>query len=136
MYERGEGMTKDTAEAVRLYTLAASQGLPIAQFDLGYMYENGQGVPSNPGEAITIYEKAVVSVPTARTNLALLYSDGKSVPRDSVKAYMWGLLAVSAEFNRMMSEGPEHPDSRFGHALLRLERIAKGMSKGAKKEGR
>jgi len=136
MYERGEGVTKDTAEAVRLYTLAANQNLPVAQFDLAYMYENGYGVPADAGEVVILYEKAAISIPTARTNLAVLFSDGKSVPRDSIRAYMWGLLAVSAEFNRMMSKEPDHPDSRFGHSLLLLEKISKEMSKHAKKPGR
>ncbi len=136
MYERGEGVTKDAAEAARLYSLAADQGLSIAQFDLGYMYEKGYGVPADPERAIKLYEKAAIRVPTARTNLAVLYADGKSVPSDSLKAYMWGLLAVSAEFNRMMSEKPQDLDSRLGRALLLLERISKGMSKKVKNLGR
>jgi TPR repeat protein len=135
MYERGDGVTKDAAEAVRLYALAADQGLPIAQFDLAYMYENGSGVSADTERAVKLYEKAAIGVPTARFNLAVLYSDGKSVPRDSIKAYMWGVLAASAEFTRNMEE-PKNPDSRFGHALILLEKIAKGMSKNDKKEGR
>jgi TPR repeat protein len=135
MYEGGDGVTKDAAEAVRLYSLAADQGLHIAQFDLAYMYENGNGVIANTEQAIKLYEKAAWSVPTARFNLAVLYSDGKSVPRDSIKAYMWGVLAASGEFTRNMEE-PRNPDGGFGHALILIEKIANGMSRDAKKEGR
>jgi uncharacterized protein len=44
MFENGQGVAQDYAEAVRLYRLAAAQGHADAQFNLGDMFENGQGV--------------------------------------------------------------------------------------------
>ena len=44
MYANGHGVAQDYAEAVRLYRLAADQGLAGAQSNLGVMYANGQGV--------------------------------------------------------------------------------------------
>ena len=44
MYENGQGVPQDYAEAVRWYRLAADQGYATAQTNLGYMYDNGQGV--------------------------------------------------------------------------------------------
>jgi TPR repeat protein len=44
MYTSGLGVPVDQAEAVRLYRLAAEQGLANAQTNLGLMYANGWGV--------------------------------------------------------------------------------------------
>ena len=44
MYELGQGVLQDDAEAVRLYRLAAEQGDASAQINLGYMYAYGKGV--------------------------------------------------------------------------------------------
>ena len=38
MYDRGQGVPEDDAEAVRWYRLAAEQGLASAQLNLGVMY--------------------------------------------------------------------------------------------------
>ena len=43
-YANGQGVTKDYKEAVKWWRLAADQGNPTAQFNLGLMYDNGQGV--------------------------------------------------------------------------------------------
>jgi len=47
MYYNGQGVPQNYAEAVRLYRLAAEQGIADAQNNLGLMYYNGQGVPQN-----------------------------------------------------------------------------------------
>ncbi len=44
MYEKGEGVTQDYKEAVKLYRKAADQGNTDAQTNLGVMYGKGQGV--------------------------------------------------------------------------------------------
>jgi uncharacterized protein len=44
MYERGNGVIQDYAEAVKWYRLAAEQGYAGAQNNLGVMYEFGDGV--------------------------------------------------------------------------------------------
>ena len=44
MYDIGEGVAEDDAEAVRWYRLAADQGHANAQYNLGLMYANGRGV--------------------------------------------------------------------------------------------
>ena len=41
MYDNGEGVPQDYAEAVRWYRLAAEQGNAFAQVNLGVMYANG-----------------------------------------------------------------------------------------------
>ena len=44
MYDHGEGVIEDDAEAARWYRMAAEQGHASAQFNLGLMYDNGLGV--------------------------------------------------------------------------------------------
>ena len=44
MYDNGEGVTQDYAEAVKWYRKAAEQGVADAQQNLGYKYDMGQGV--------------------------------------------------------------------------------------------
>jgi TPR repeat protein len=47
MYARGEGVSKDNAEAVKWYQKAADQGSATAQYSLGSAYHKGEGVPKN-----------------------------------------------------------------------------------------
>jgi uncharacterized protein len=44
MYELGEGVAEDDAEAFKWFSLAASQGYAKAQNNLGYMYDLGEGI--------------------------------------------------------------------------------------------
>jgi len=43
MYQIGQGVAQDYAEAARWYRKAADQGGVAAQFNLGVMYYEGQG---------------------------------------------------------------------------------------------
>ena len=91
-------MPQDEAEAVRWYTRAADQGLPIAQFDLAYMYENGKGVMNDCERAVRLYEVAALSVPTARHNLAVIYAQGSGpVRKDPIIAYKWAVLSFAVK---------------------------------------
>ena len=45
MYQLGQGVPQDYAEAAKWYRLAADQGFAPAQFNLASMYIKGQGVP-------------------------------------------------------------------------------------------
>ena len=51
MYDLGEGVPGNEAEAVRWYRLAAEQGYALAQTNLGLMYATGEGVPQNNARA-------------------------------------------------------------------------------------
>lgn len=44
MYDNGEGVIKDAAEAVNWYRKAADQGISVAQSNLAFMYGKGRGV--------------------------------------------------------------------------------------------
>ena len=58
MYENGEGVRQDYAEAVRWYRQAAEQGYARAQNNLGLMYVIGRGVRQDLALAQEWYGKA------------------------------------------------------------------------------
>ena len=58
MYEHGEGVRQDYAEAVRWYRKAAEQEYAEAQNNLGVMYAEGRGVRQDYAEAVRWYRKA------------------------------------------------------------------------------
>jgi TPR repeat protein len=45
MYEKGQGVTQDDAQAVKCFRIEADQGDLPAQYKLGFMYYDGRGVP-------------------------------------------------------------------------------------------
>jgi len=51
MYHEGEGVPKDTKEAVKWYRKAAKQGHVYAQAKFGLMYYEGEGVPQDDVKA-------------------------------------------------------------------------------------
>ena len=58
MYEQGNGVPEDYAEAVKWYRKAAEQDYAHAQFQLGDMYDLGQGVDYDETEAVKWWRKA------------------------------------------------------------------------------
>ena len=51
MYQMGQGVPQDNAEAVKWYRKAAEQGFAPAQLNLGMMYAAGKGVSEDKAEA-------------------------------------------------------------------------------------
>ncbi len=96
MYENGEIVPQDDAEAARWYRLAAEQGFSVAQMSLGLMYYNGRGVPQDDAEAMRWYRLAAEQGDAdAQTGLGFMYDNGTGVPQDYVQAHMWFNLAAS-----------------------------------------
>jgi len=58
LYETGQGVPQNYAEAVKWYHAAAERGEPQAQFNLGVFYEHGQVVPQDFAEAAKWYRLA------------------------------------------------------------------------------
>jgi len=87
----------DGAEAVRLYRLAAEQGIAAARYVLGLMYASGHGVPRDYAEAIRWLRLAAAQeYGNAQYVLGLMYASGLGVPQDYVRARMWFNIAVAA----------------------------------------
>ena len=96
MYDDGNGMPQDDAEAVKWYRRAAEQGYASAQFNLGFMYGNGHGVPQDYAKAVTWYRRAAEQGDAdAQNNLGFMYDKGRGVPQNYVLAHMWFNLAAS-----------------------------------------
>ena len=96
MYEKGRGVRRDDAEAVKWYRKAAERGHANAQLAMGSRYEYGRGVTQDYTEAIRWYRAAAKrNYPWAQRNLGLMYYQGKGVPTDYVRAHLWLDLAAS-----------------------------------------
>jgi TPR repeat protein len=61
MYEEGQGVPQDYAEALRWYRLVAEQDDAWAQSDLGALYANGRGVPQDYVSAHMWFNLAVAN---------------------------------------------------------------------------
>ena len=81
--ERGRGVTRNATEAVRLFRLAAAQGLAAAQYNVGRAYATGLGVRKNQPEAARWYRMAAEQGdPAAQNALAILEATGRGSLRD------------------------------------------------------
>ena len=94
MYDSGEGVPENDAEAVKWYRKAADQGDADAQYNLGVMYASGEGVPENDAEAVKWYRKAADQGDAdAQHNLGVIYANGEGVPENNILAYVWWSIA-------------------------------------------
>ena len=76
MYDIGDGVPENDAEAVKWYRKAAEQGDADAQSNLGFMYDNGRGVPGNDIKAHVWYSMAKTSGnEKAKKNLRILKTE-------------------------------------------------------------
>jgi S1-C subfamily serine protease len=90
MYADGDGVPKNSAEAVKWYRKAADQGNANARHNLANMYNTGDGVPKDSTEAAKWYRKAAEQGDAnAQDNLGVKYSSGDGVPKDSAEAVKW-----------------------------------------------
>jgi len=98
MYDSGQGVAQDYAEAAAWYRKAAEQGDAVAQFNLGSMYFKGKGAQRGLWRGRTMYHMAAVQgYAQAQYSLGLMYCEGNGVPQDPVQAYLWLNLAAEQE---------------------------------------
>ena len=91
--------------AAKWCRVAAEQGDPVGQGELGALYERGEGVPTNPDEAFRLINLAAEAhYREAQVSLSRLYRLGIGVDKDNVAAYMWADIAV------------QHPSGGSGNA--------------------
>ena len=87
MYNKGDGVLRDNAEAVKWYRKAADQGYAAAQFNLALMYEKSPGIPRDYAEANRLYRAAAdEGLADAQNNLCGMYLDGRGVSQDDAEA--------------------------------------------------
>ena len=91
----GWGVPQDYRAALKWFSLAAEQGVPIAQYMLGFMYDTGRGVPQDDKAAVKWYTLAAEQgFAKAQSNLGLMYGKGQGVTLDILRAHMWSNIAV------------------------------------------
>jgi TPR repeat protein len=91
-YATGRGVSKDDAEAMRWFRLAADQGHASAQFDLGVRYVTGRGVSKDDAEAMRWYRLAAdQGHADAQHDLGFMYATGSRFLAEAVR---WFRLAA------------------------------------------
>ena len=97
MYDNGEVVDEDDAEAVRWFTLSAEAGFAPGQANLAKMYFKGDGVEQNYTIAHRWYQ-AAARQGLAQAQMALVQAlyFGNGVTTDYAKAYMWLVIAAGA----------------------------------------
>jgi TPR repeat protein len=97
MYDHGQGVAQDSAQAIKWYELSAQQGDAASELALGYKYYKGQGVTQDYKAAARWYRLAAGQGNAgAQYDLGLMYKQGLGVPQDYTRAYMWFRLASSS----------------------------------------
>ena len=99
MYDEGQGVRQDYAEAVKWYRRAAEQGVVDAQTNLGLMYDEGRGVRQDYAEAVKWYSKAAEQG-DAEAQIAIgdAYDEGRGVRQDYAEAVKWYRKAAEQGF--------------------------------------
>jgi TPR repeat protein len=105
MYHAGWEVTKDYAEEIRWWLLAAEQGHSAAMFQLGYHYWfGGEGVTQNGAEAIRWMRLAAEhGERDAILELGGMYYRGGAAPNQEagppnyIQAYVWERVAVDMQ---------------------------------------
>jgi hypothetical protein len=86
-YEKGRGVAKNDAEALRLYRRAAQDGCAPAFSNIGRFYWDGIGIGVDRAEALRWFERgADQRDPFSHQRLAELYETGDQLPQDFEKA--------------------------------------------------
>lgn len=90
IYDFGDGVRTDYAQAEAWYRKAAQQGNPDAQFMLGGLYHFGHGVPQDSDQAFAWIMKAAQQGHTdAEFFISTCYSEGWGVAKDDAQAMVW-----------------------------------------------
>jgi hypothetical protein len=127
IYDNGDGVPEDDAEAAKWYRQAADQGHVNAQFNLGVMYANGEGVAEDAAEAATWYRKAADQGDyRAQYNLGALYANGDGVPQSYSESFVWWSLAAMSG-NRNLEKKRDRAAEKLtpGELNLAQQRAAK-----------
>ena len=91
MYEKGRGVERDFATALKWYRPAAEKGDAESQYRLSVGYGYGMGVQKDEAKAMEWLRKAAENgQKRAQRSLAKAYEDGMNgLPRDPEKAKYW-----------------------------------------------
>ncbi|MGB8370052.1 MAG: tetratricopeptide repeat protein [Limisphaerales bacterium] len=90
-FHNGNGVLKDSTEAVKWWQKAAAQKFPPAELSLGIAYGSGDGVPKDKQEGVKLCRLAADSgLARAQEILGILYSSNDGgLPQDYAQAFYW-----------------------------------------------
>lgn len=116
LYQYGNGVPIDYAQAAEWYRKAAQQGLPLAQYNLAVSYALGEGVPQNYAEALRWYRMAAEQGHAeAKLAIGRLYANGQGAEKDYREAAKWyrqaaeaGVAAAQASLGAIYVTGPDY----------------------------
>ena len=109
-YREGRGgVARDPVEAARWFTVAAENGVPQAQYNLGLMYYRGEGVPRQLYEALKWMRQAAAGghLPAQRAVGQLYLTGLDTMGQDLQEARTWLTSAASRgdrESRRLLAE--------------------------------
>jgi TPR repeat protein len=114
LYQLGQGVERDPAQARHWTEAAARQSYPPAMFTLGQHHQLGVGGAVDLNEARRWYRaSAEAGYGMAQYNLALMYEIGYGGERDLTVARHWYMRAAEQKVDRardaLMRLGPELP---------------------------
>ena len=90
MYDFGQGIRENNAEALDWYRKAANKNDPRAEVALAQRLMDGRDIARDQAGAISWYRKAAAQGQlTALLRLAVAYRDGQGVPKDVVLAHVF-----------------------------------------------
>lgn len=95
MYGGGQGVPKNTIEAMKWFRKSAEQENAFNQNYLGILYRDGIDVPQDYNEAVRWFRKsAEQGYAHAQHNLGVMYDNGKGVSQDDIEAAKWYRLSA------------------------------------------
>jgi len=99
-YRTGDDAIKQNSQfALRWLKEAASQGDPIACYDLATMHRNGDGTAKDPAAALLFLTAAAAEgYSPAMYGVAEMYAQGLGAPKDQEKALGWMIRAARADY--------------------------------------
>ncbi len=92
LYLSGDGVQKNTQQAMRWFKMAADKGNNKAMFAIGYMYDHGEGVSKSLSKAREWFLKAAnAGHPKGAHNMGYIYANGEGVKKNKTTARKWYL---------------------------------------------
>ena len=139
MYQTGEQVSVDIAEAAHWYRLAGEAGEVKAMISLGLLYESGEGIDKNLVEAAYWYRKAANSGNAdAQQTIAFMYEKGDVIIKDVSEAARWyekaamqGRMTAQNNLGRLYQLGIG-VDKNLDQAIFWYEKAAAQGSNAAK----
>ncbi len=120
LYEKGQYVPQNTAEAVRLYALSAEQDNDFAAYRLGKLYLGGGGILKDVEAAIRwLTFAADRKNQFAEYAIGILYLKGEDVPRNVPKALEY--------LKRSAAQGNRFAQYRLGKGYLTGEAVPKDI---------